>query len=155
VNDKQDSPGVKVFPPGIYAVALIVGVVISRRLPALNLPHRLETIAGGALIAAWLVLMLAAIRVMRRENASIRPDRPSQALVVTGPFRFTRNPLYLGLVFVYCGLAILLNALWALLLLPAVIVIMRRWVIDREEAYLERAFGAEYRDYKARVRRWI
>jgi len=155
VNDKQDSPGVKVFPPGIYAAALIVGVVISRRLPAVNLPRRLETILGLTLVAAWLVLMLAAIRVMRRANASIRPDRPSRSLVVAGPFRFTRNPLYLGLVFVYCGLAILLDALWALLLLPVVIVIMRRWVIDREEAYLERAFGAEYRDYKARVRRWI
>ena len=121
----------------------------------MNLPRRLETILGLTLVAAWLGLMLAAIRVMRSANASIRPDRPSRALVVTGPFRFTRNPLYLGLVFVYCGLAILLDALWALLLLPMVIVIMRRWVIDREEAYLERAFGAEYRDYKARVRRWI
>ena len=71
------------------------------------------------------------------------------------PYRFTRNPMYLGLVFVTAGLALLANALWPLILLPVVIVILRRAVIDREERYLTAKFGEEYLQYKARVRRWF
>ena len=83
------------------------------------------------------------------------PYEPTTALVTEGPYCFTRNPLYLGLTLTYGGISALANALWATLLLPFVLVVMRRGVIDREERYLERAFGEEYIRYKARVRRWI
>ena len=76
-------------------------------------------------------------------------------MVVRGPYRFTRNPMYLGLVCITAGLALLTNALWPLILLPIVIVIVRRAVIDREEHYLTAKFGEEYLRYKARVRRWL
>ena len=77
------------------------------------------------------------------------------ALVINGPFQFTRNPLYLSLTLVYSGIALLVNAFWALLMLPFVLLVMRQGVIDREECYLERKFGEEYLRYKARVRRWL
>jgi protein-S-isoprenylcysteine O-methyltransferase Ste14 len=72
-----------------------------------------------------------------------------------GPFRHTRNPGYLSLTMIYAGLASLANALWAILLLPAALLVIQRGVIEREERYLERRFGEEYLRYKARVRRWI
>ncbi|MFI5210728.1 MAG: methyltransferase family protein, partial [Gemmatimonadales bacterium] len=69
--------------------------------------------------------------------------------------RFSRNPMYVGMTLLYLGIALWANSLWPLLLLPAVLVVMRRGVIAREEAYLERRFGDEYRSYRARVRRWL
>jgi protein-S-isoprenylcysteine O-methyltransferase Ste14 len=85
----------------------------------------------------------------------VDPREPTTAIVTGGPYRFTRNPLYLSMTLVYAGITALANALPAALLLPAVLAFMRRGVIEREERYLERKFGDEYMDYKARVRRWI
>jgi protein-S-isoprenylcysteine O-methyltransferase Ste14 len=93
--------------------------------------------------------------VMKHAGTHIDPYKPTMALVVDGPFRFTRNPLYLSLTLLYSGTAFLLNLLWAILLLPIALVIMQFGVICREERYLEKKFGQEYLRYKARVRRWI
>jgi protein-S-isoprenylcysteine O-methyltransferase Ste14 len=76
-------------------------------------------------------------------------------MVVHGPFRFTRNPMYVGLVALYMSLSLFVNSAWPLILLPVVIAVVQRQVIVREEAYLEGKFGEQYRAYKARVRRWI
>jgi protein-S-isoprenylcysteine O-methyltransferase Ste14 len=100
-------------------------------------------------LAAWFG------RTMRGSDTTIRIDRPVSSLVQDGPFGYSRNPAYLALTMIYAGIAILRNALWAILLLPLVMYVMRREVIGREEQYLERAFGEEYRAYKARVRRWV
>jgi protein-S-isoprenylcysteine O-methyltransferase Ste14 len=81
--------------------------------------------------------------------------KPDTALVTSGPYRFTRNPMYLGMAFLYVGFAFAFGVIWALAFLPAVIVVVDRFVIAREEPYLERNFGQAYRDYKARVRRWV
>jgi protein-S-isoprenylcysteine O-methyltransferase Ste14 len=92
---------------------------------------------------------------MKRAGTNVDPREPTTAIVTGGPYRFTRNPLYLSMTLVYAGITALANALPAALLLPAVLAFMRRGVIEREERYLERKFGDEYMDYKARVRRWI
>ena len=94
-------------------------------------------------------------RTMREADTTIRIDKPVSALVQEGPFRYTRNPGYLSLTMLYAGIAALRNALWALLLLPLVLYMIQREVIQREERYLERTFGEEYLDYKTRVRRWV
>jgi protein-S-isoprenylcysteine O-methyltransferase Ste14 len=92
---------------------------------------------------------------MKRAGTNVDPREPTTTIVTGGPYRFTRNPLYLSMTLVYAGITALANALPAALLLPAVLAFMRRGVIEREERYLERKFGDEYMDYKARVRRWI
>ena len=84
-----------------------------------------------------------------------RTDRPVPRLTTEGPFSYSRNPSYLALAAIYAGIAVLRNSLWTMLLLPFVVYVIRREVIGREERYLERAFGEEYRAYRARVRRWI
>lgn len=92
---------------------------------------------------------------MRRAHTNIDPRQPTTTIVVEGPYRFTRNPIYLSLTLLYSGLTVLFNALSGLLLLPIALIILRRGVIEREERYLERKFGEQYLSYKQRVRRWL
>ncbi|MFP5353383.1 MAG: methyltransferase family protein, partial [Actinomycetota bacterium] len=90
-----------------------------------------------------------------RKKTGVAPWTPATTLVTEGVYRVTRNPMYLGMTLLYLGLALGLGLMWALALLPVVVAIVDRFVIRREEAYLDRKFGAAYRDYRASVRRWI
>jgi len=92
---------------------------------------------------------------MHRAGTNVRPDRPATALVTGGPFRFSRNPLYLSLITLYVGITLLFDALWPLILLVPVLAFVHWGIVKREEHYLELKFGDAYRDYKTRVRRWI
>ena len=94
-------------------------------------------------------------RTMHSADTTLRIDKPASSLVQNGPFRYSRNPGYLSLTMLYTGIAILRNALWAVLLVPLVLYVMKREVIEREERYLQRTFGEEYLGYKRRVRRWV
>ncbi|MGH8488876.1 MAG: methyltransferase family protein [Gammaproteobacteria bacterium] len=108
-----------------------------------------SSIALGVLIAAF------ALSALHRARTPVNPYAPTTALVTGGPFRFSRNPLYLALTVIYLGAAGLLNSLWPVLLLPGLLWFMHWGVIIREERYLERKFGPAYQEYKARVRRWL
>ena len=99
--------------------------------------------------------MVSAVVLFRRIGTPPDPHEPSTRLALDGPYRFTRNPMYLGMAAVLAGLALIGNALWPLLALIPVIWWIRTQVIAREERYLEAKFGGEYRDFKARVRRWL
>jgi protein-S-isoprenylcysteine O-methyltransferase Ste14 len=92
---------------------------------------------------------------MRKAQTHINPREPTTAIVTTGPYQFTRNPIYVSLTLLYAGIALLANAIWALALLPAILYVMNRGVIEREERYLERKFGSLYLNYKALTRRWL
>lgn len=92
---------------------------------------------------------------MRRAGTNVDPYHPTTAIVEAGPYRYTRNPLYVGMALIYSGISARANALPAALLLPAVLHLVDRGVIRREERYLEGKFGDEYLRYKGRVRRWI
>lgn len=92
---------------------------------------------------------------MRRAGTNISPSRPATALVVGGPFRFSRNPLYVALTSLFLGLTLIFNTAWGLLLSIPVLIVMHYGVILREERYLEAKFGESYRDYRASVRRWL
>jgi protein-S-isoprenylcysteine O-methyltransferase Ste14 len=92
---------------------------------------------------------------MRQADAAVRTDKPVPRLTTEGPFRYTRNPGYLSLAMLYLGIAVLRNALWAILLLPLVLIVIQREMIGREERYLERTFGEEYLAYEASLPRWV
>lgn len=104
---------------------------------------------------AWAILTVWSIGLFNRARTSFLPIKPTTTLVVHGPYQFTRNPMYFGLVCLYLGLALWFGIFWAVILLPAVIALVQHYVIAREEQYLERKFGEEYLRYKADVRRWI
>lgn len=92
---------------------------------------------------------------MRRADTPIDPRRPVARLLTSGPFQLSRNPSYTSFALIYAGVACLVNTRWPLAFLPAVLAVVRRGVIGREERYLERTFGEEYTRYTARVRRWV
>ena len=153
--DEQDNPGIRVPPPLIYLLPLILGLLLDRRLHLPFLPRRVGRIIGWALIGGALGLNMWFLRTIRDAEVPIRTDKPVPGLTTEGPFRYSRNPSYIALTMIYAGIAVLRNSLWAILLLPAVLLVIQREVIEREERYLERTFGEEYLDYKASVRRWV
>lgn len=157
-NDTPDRAGVIAPPPLIFTAALLLGLLMQWAAPVAMLagsPLGVRTVPGVSLVGAAMVLALWAALAMRRAGTNIDPRRPTTALVVTGPFHFTRNPLYLSLTLLYLGITALANALGPLVLLPAVLILVQRGVIEREERYLERKFGEAYREYRATVRRWL
>jgi protein-S-isoprenylcysteine O-methyltransferase Ste14 len=142
-------------PPLLYLGPLLVGLGVNRLRPARLLPPALARGIGAALVAVATTLEVAFILAMRRAHTPINPSRAATRLVTNGPFRLTRNPSYLAFALYYLGIASLVNTRWPVLLLPAVLLAIQRGVIEREERYLERRFGQEYHDYRARVHRWL
>jgi protein-S-isoprenylcysteine O-methyltransferase Ste14 len=151
----SDTSGVRVPPPLFYIAGFLVGVALELAFPIGDPPFVVAL--AGALIGGglWLALDGAAMLFFIRAGTSIVPTNPTTALITSGPYRFTRNPMYLGMAFLYVALAFALGMIWALMLLPVVIAAVDRLVIAREEAYLVRRFGQVYRDYMTRVRRWL
>jgi protein-S-isoprenylcysteine O-methyltransferase Ste14 len=153
--NRGDTAGVIAPPPLIFLGALVIGLVLSALVPVPILPRGLGYVLGAALIVTAASLSVWGVRVMRRAGTSERTSHPTTALVTSGPFWFSRNPLYISLTLCYVGIALIAQSLWSLLLLPVVLVVMHHGVIYREERYLERRFGADYVRYKTHVRRWI
>ncbi|HXW76903.1 MAG TPA: isoprenylcysteine carboxylmethyltransferase family protein [Candidatus Eremiobacteraceae bacterium] len=151
----SDSAGVRVPPPFIYFGALLLGIFGGRFLPG-TLPNSLATvIAGSVLFMFGFALAYGAISCFRERGTNVNPNAPVTALVFDGPYRITRNPMYVGLACAYAAIALWTRSLWALVLLVPVLLVIRYAVIAREERYLTAKFGAEYAGYTARVRRWI
>ena len=153
--DDQDNPGVRLPPPLIYLLPLLAGLVLDRRLHVPFLPRRMARSLGWTLFGSGWVVCGWFMRTIKKYETPIRTDRPVPRLATDGPYRYTRNPGYLGLALLYSGIAVLRNSLWAIVPLPLVLYVIQREVIGREERYLERSFGEEYLAYKARVRRWV
>ncbi|CAN5312383.1 isoprenylcysteine carboxylmethyltransferase family protein [soil metagenome] len=154
-NDGQDNPGIKVPPPLIYLLPLVAGLLLDRKSHVAFLPRGVGRIIGWPLVVGGSLLGGWFRRTMRDADAPVRTDKPVPRLTTDGPFRYTRNPGYLALAMIYAGIAVLRNTLWPIVLLPAVLFVIQREVIGREERYLERTFGEEYLNYKASVRRWV
>ncbi len=154
-KNNADNPGVIASPPLIYAGALAAGLLANRRYHTPILPRRIARTLGWPLVACGLAVGFLGSREMRRAETNLDPRKPATTIVTGGPFRYIRNPLYLSMTLIYAGISALANALLPVLLLPIVLRLMRRGVIEREERYLERKFGDEYIEYKVRTPRWI
>lgn len=154
----EDRSGVRIFPPLIFAAGLAAGFVLQWLYPVTIVAEAFEPplrVVGVACILAWLLLAIWAILTLRRIGTSPNPAGPTTSLAFVGPYRFTRNPMYLGLALLTIGLALVTNALWPLVLLPLVLFVLVRAVIAQEERYLAGKFGEPYREYMVRVRRWL
>ena len=149
------SAGVRFPPPLIYALGFGAGAALqaARALP--RLPSPAAPAIGGTAMAMGAGLAGWSVSLFRRAGTHLDPSRPTTALVTSGPYRLTRNPIYLGFALVYTGGAILSGTTWSLVLLPAVLATVDRGVIAREERYLLRLRGDEYREYTRRTRRWL
>jgi protein-S-isoprenylcysteine O-methyltransferase Ste14 len=157
MNDTATA-GVIARPPLLFLAALLLGFVLDRLLrlpfpvPGIDLVH---WIIGGSLILIGVALAAAGIRNFSRAGTPVRSNNPTRALVTTGIHGRTRNPIYLGMFLLYGGVGVAARSPWILILTLPLAITIRYGVVAREEAYLERRFGDAYRDYKARVRRWL
>ena len=153
---ERDSAGVIAHPPVILLATFLVGLVLHLAFSVMLLPEGWVQLAVGMPILGLAGGLTAwAARTMRRVETDISTATPTTAIATEGPYRFSRNPIYLAMAVLYVGLAISINALLILVLLPVFLAIISVGVIAREERYLGRKFGTEYTSYKSRVRRWL
>jgi protein-S-isoprenylcysteine O-methyltransferase Ste14 len=150
-----DTPGVIIFPPLLYVGTLLLGLSLHWFWP-LHLTHSPWRWISGAVMAGLSVVLGGwANFTMRRAGTNVIPSQPALAIVSNGPFRFTRNPIYLANAAIYLALALIFNTLWPFLLFVPMLLVLQWGIIRREERYLEAKFGEPYLAYKARVRRWL
>jgi len=155
-GDNRDSSGAAVRPPIAWALAAAVGLVLDRLHPLPFLPAAVPGgWVGGVVFLAGFALLMWAASMFHRAGTKVRTSQPTATIVTTGPYRYTRNPIYVGMFLGLIGLAIAFDSLWPIVVLVPFCLVIRHGVVAREEAYLERKFGDTYRAYKARVRRWL
>ena len=158
-TEYEHAAAVKFPPPILPLVTIVAGHILGRFLPlfpdsALPTPER-YWIGSLIAVAAVLVLVVLPFRQFRRSGQDPKPWTPTPEIVVAGAFRFTRNPMYLGMIVFCLGFAIILSNVWILILTPVCGWLIYHLAIRHEEDYLEEKFGESYRAYKATVRRWI
>lgn len=153
----EDSPGIYIPPPLIYVAIFFLSILVQQTWPlATSFFHtQTATIIGILFVIATLVVNVTAIRQFVRSKNTIVTIKAAHSLQTTGIYSRTRNPMYLGLVLLYTGLAFLTGNWWTLILLPFLVIVVDFFMIRPEEKYLERRFGNSYLEYRKKVRRWI
>jgi protein-S-isoprenylcysteine O-methyltransferase Ste14 len=144
-----------VRPPSVFAGAIAGGLLLHGAWPAGLVPHAVSGPLGSAAVLAAVVLFLSSVRALRIAGTPVPGDRPTTAIVRAGPFRYSRNPIYLSFSLLHAGVACWVNSLWLIVTLMPAAALMSFVVIPREERYLEARFPSEYLPYKAAVRRWL
>jgi len=143
--------------PWVFVLTYLVGIGLDltlRPYPRTE-PPRFVAVAGAVLFAIGVVIAGWGLMIFRKSRTTTVPGRTSAKLVTWGPYRFSRNPMYVGLVLAYAGEAGILKQLWPIVLLPLIVAYLNWIVIPVEEARLTEAFGPEYEQYGTTVRRWI
>jgi protein-S-isoprenylcysteine O-methyltransferase Ste14 len=144
-----------VRPPVVYGVSIVIGSLLQFGRPRPFLPRILAAPLGSFLVVVAFVLFSYSIRTFRAAGTPVAGNKPTTAVVRTGPYRFSRNPIYLAFAIFQLSIASWVNSVWLIVALIAAVALMASVVIPREERYLERRFGADYLDYKRSVRRWL
>jgi protein-S-isoprenylcysteine O-methyltransferase Ste14 len=142
-------------PPLVYFATIVAGSVLEFAWPTAFLPGGFAIPLGSALVVAAVALFVFSVGKFRVAGTPVPGNKPTTAIVRAGPYRFSRNPIYVAFSLLQLGIAVWANSLWLICTLVVAVALMSTLVIPREERYLERKFGAEYLDYKGRVRRWI
>jgi protein-S-isoprenylcysteine O-methyltransferase Ste14 len=154
--DATDNSNVIVHPPIAWGLAFVAGLGLGWIYPLAFLPTGVPGVwVGGGVFAVGFVLAISAIISFRKGDTPVQTHKPTRGIVTRGPYRFTRNPIYIGMFLGQTGLAIGFDNLWMLITLVPFYLVIRFGVVAREEAYLERKFGESYLSYKKRVGRWI
>lgn len=151
----EDNAEVIAPPPLLFLGPFLLALLAERFMTTRLLDGMARWTLGAAFVAAWALLQGWAVLAMRRAGTTPLPARPTTAIVETGPYRFTRNPMYVGFALATIGLAVLFDTAWGFVALVVGLLLTRHGVIAREERYLERTFSAPYAAYKRRVRRWL
>ena len=156
MDDTTDTAQVIIRPPLGWGLAVLAGLALNWLVP---LPFLLADLPagwlGGMVFLLALGLFAWAIVTITRAGSNVPTNRPTTAIVESGPYRFTRNPIYLSMFLALIGLGIVFDNLWLVVMMVLFAIVIRYGVVAREEAYLERKFGDVYRGYRLRTRRWL
>src|SRR6516225_7527587 len=156
MDDTADTAQVIIRPPLAWGLAVIAGLALNWLVPLPFLPVGSPAgWLGGMVFVLALGLFACAIVTITRAGSNVPTNLPTTTIVESGPYHFTRNPIYLGMFLSVIGVAIAFDNLWLLMMLVPFALVVRYGVVAREEAYLERKFGDVYRGYRSRVRRWL
>jgi protein-S-isoprenylcysteine O-methyltransferase Ste14 len=156
MDNRADTSQVIVRPPLAWGLAVIAGLALNWLAPLPFLPANLPAGSLGAMVFVLALALFAwAIVTMSRAGSNVPTNRPTTTIVESGPYRFTRNPIYVAMFVALIGLAVAFDSLWLFITLVPFALVIRYGVVAREEAYLERKFGDVYRAYQSRVRRWV
>lgn len=157
MKSKKDHPGVYVPPPMLYAMLFLLSVAMQKFIPLSRSFFELSItryLRAGCILCGVAFVLPALITFLRTKNTLIT-IKPAKSLQTSGIYSLSRNPMYTGLLFIYCGVAFVKGNWWTFIFIPLVVMVVTMIVIIREENYLTRAFGQDYLDYKKRVRRWM
>ncbi len=155
VKNQTDHANVKIEPPVLLFIHVIAVILLRWLAPLPFVPPRLLEWLGYVLMVLGIGLAGGAVSRFLRAHTTTYPHGPVTTIVTSGPYRFSRNPIYLGFVCLLIGFSFAFRTYWGLILSPVLIVLLNILVIQHEEAYLERKFGETYTSYKSRVRRWL
>ena len=154
-TERPDHAGVAFHPPLLLLSAIVLGFAARWVAPLSFLPVVISGTAGPIISGVSLVLFFWAVYSMRSGGASIPTGEPTERIILSGPYSFSRNPIYLAMLLLQIGIGFWANSLWFLLFAALSVALLVWGVISREELYLERKFGADYVAYKTQVRRWL
>ena len=155
-SPNEDHADVRILPPLLFLGSILLGVLLQLVIEvSFTTPSGWRVALGLVLVALGVGTIAWVISGMRRTHQDPDPRKPTPELIVSGPFRFSRNPIYTGMALIQAGVGLELGNLWILLLLAPTLWILRRDVIEKEEAYLTRKFGDAYVAYTSSVRRWL
>ncbi len=152
---KTDHANVRLPPPLIVLGLLAAGLALDGRLFDPRWNAQWAAISGALFVAAGLTIGLSSVARFRRAGTNPEPWKPSAVLVLNGAYRFTRNPMYLGMLLIATGLALAAGGPWTMLTVPLIWAVLNFHVVAREEAYLRRRFGKPYEEYQRKIRRWL
>lgn len=153
---EADPPSRIAWPPRLVIVAIALGALLDAFLPLSDSAWPPSArVAGGLIVALALANDVWCALLMRRQGTTMRPDRAVSSLVIAGPYRWSRNPIYVSHVALVAGLGLAFGSVWMILLTPALAFLLQRLAIEREERHLSQRFGAEFDAYVARTRRWL
>ncbi|MGL4288772.1 MAG: methyltransferase family protein [Phreatobacter sp.] len=154
----RDNPGLPVLPPVLPAAALVAAIILDWLPPHVLAPavgFNLQVLAGVIITATALWLGIGAVRLFGKAGTNVVPTQPTLTIVTDGPYRFTRNPMYLGMVLGLLGISLIFSLEWGVILTPVLWLALDRMIVVREEAYLRAKFGAAYEALLSRTRRWL
>ena len=154
IENQENDLNIPMKPPTIYFLSIVAGFMVQWIFPIKIFPT-FTIVVGLLFIPTALILLLWGSRLFEQAETAVNPDIHPSALVTNGIYKYTRNPMYLGFTLLQIGFAFALNNIWLLITLLPTLTYMTYKVIQKEEAFLEAAFGQAYLDYKATVRRWI
>ena len=154
---KKDHPGVYIPPPVIYLAVFLIAYFIQKVITINNSFFQEDGVkaAGIFFFLAGLFLLVRGVGKFIQTGNTLVTVRPASTLQQSGIYRFTRNPMYFGFIFLYLGFTCFFGNWWHIIFLPVLIIIIQEYVVKREERYLERQFSQSYLDYKKKVKRWI